>query len=1782
MDDGGSGRSWRGPGRLEEYLKKPERGWNSTGWMMESVERVEEVLEEYWMGDGGSGRSWRGESVVGQEQESRQAVVREVDSLVESAGSYVLSNNDPFNSFSGPVQVSSEDNRSKNAGSLGTGRRRHNNHNNNNNNNNNNNTSNRRLHQDCNNGDIAECVELLEVLTNKDLGFAATVDELNNMCPVLLEGLQCIDNYTRRCLTQKHREYFNKLYAGTIRVIKDLCNTRGQYQEEYIRHAPCMRQVNPKYNVCSVTYHTKTAGLNHINEAEVQLSEDEKNRNVIILCCSFQEYLQCSERVVYETCGNETALFTKEFLDRMAGPIVQDLCQRYTYSLKTCRQESSSQAATQESSQHQHQTTTPSNEPNNIRRHLDRDDELTFPITSEEIQSLGEVFGSGERSLIKSPDSLSRAAPTPLPSGGKPFIPVTSRIQSPQEIRAHTESTVSDDGKVSEVEYDNAETPSTGDDSGASNGDVGRPTPSTVRSLGVQGTVAGTNVDDEAARSMHALHHTRLLLQTSDHIRPQHTTLQHQTPNHITPQQTTLQMPNYTTPQHTTPQHTTLQMPNHTTPQHTTLLMSNHTTPQHTRQQHQTAPNAFQNSRGHQWTSHSDSAGPEHEHDGGEFLVALSLTLGTNSSVPRKHIDRGLSAPSEQSSSFSSSALASSFNHSHGHKSSLGSVRHRNVTTTRWRPKELKHLRSFRPRGGRRRGIRSNNTSTSVDLEGNNSRRRHPSGAQNTIPPTARPHQRLRHRGRRFRRPHYRTGSLGHRRNPAVMNQHTSERLYNNSDPRTNHESENILKVPRRRRPHRRRHFAQSKGSNRMPPETATINHRNFTKPSSPKTPSMSAIPHIISETTSELQTTQMPEQITERSTEITSTSSSLPELSATSREHDIAEQNQTETFTSLNSEAEELLSTKKHHNTDIQIGTEPSVSPTPEPSIIRERVHTPRQHETDGDDGTLNSTTTRPEGKVRHSHHSHGDGSRGAPRRPGGRRRPMKRKRPFGRRRGGRRGHHRYRLRGQGSGGRRILPGGDRGQLARTPVTPTPTLITIHPTPTSPTESRKSHITSVLTSVNSSATITTSLTPVPPSPVTAITITPVESSVDVITTNAKSITPVTESGGEVPVTASSDLITTTTTTTVTPVALSEGLEITKSTSATLIVSLGDVVTTRPTSVVPLSSSGSLSTATSTSSITPVGSANGLSNAASTSATPITSSGGFVSTILPPATKGKPVVRKQKKILNIETIPNLNERFEDSQHEATNVDGEVMPTTTTTTTTTSQHTPGSNENPGMELLNIEEGHDSTLFSSNTNPVIVSPSPIPKTTSTTNVSTVSLPEDPTTRNPVRTQHMLVDTGVYLDNTNETPTVAEGESETNSGDKRYEEGKGTPSNEPELSPSEMLNWLLRTRLLEEVKEAVIPAPTPVPYTVRLWKEFEESRSSVTFVPLTLDILESDFIPLLDPEATIFPDHHDETLTKTVNEEVASTGLTAAVPSLEEERHTTNLSGLDGGQDSRMESTVTDTVASFEKYDKGQTAENRTLESKHVSDNTITNSSHSHTTPGASTNTTKNSVQRKINKLGESKHVTHITNFDSIITPPTVLPTLAVDSEKKHSKEKENSTNKPNSTIHSDPTSNEEGNEKSDSDNTMLPTETTQSVLELDSGTDAPDTNISGSGTNSLWEGGLSSTAIFKCTKYAPGSQVCEGASFTSHAHALHPAAHTTSLLVALLALLHSPISQTPPSPPSPLQSSPASISTLASFSNLHVCFSQPPPLPPPSPVWPLGSKQEGCVVSDVRDV
>ena len=58
--------------------------------------------------------------------------------------------------------------------------------------------------------------------------------------------------------------------------------------------------------------------------------------NVRVLCCSFQQYLHCSQQVVGARCGADSASFTREFLERMSGALVQTHCQPHQPGTQQC------------------------------------------------------------------------------------------------------------------------------------------------------------------------------------------------------------------------------------------------------------------------------------------------------------------------------------------------------------------------------------------------------------------------------------------------------------------------------------------------------------------------------------------------------------------------------------------------------------------------------------------------------------------------------------------------------------------------------------------------------------------------------------------------------------------------------------------------------------------------------------------------------------------------------------------------------------------------------------------------------------------------------------------------------------------------------------------------------------------------------------------------------------------------------------------------------------------------------------------------------------------------------------------------------------------------------------------------------------------------------------------------------------------------------------------------------------------------------------------------------
>ncbi|CAH2037385.1 unnamed protein product, partial [Iphiclides podalirius] len=179
---------------------------------------------------------------------------------------------------------------------------------------------------------LKRCSMALPVLSSSEIPIALTREELDKSCIELRAGIKCIDNYTEVCMDKNEQLVFRRIYAGITDVVQELC-TRGKYQDEYLRHADCVKNVRSEYEVCSKRYEVTltTIGSHQSNDQyrTDQTDVDSRDHHLRTVCCSFQEYLLCSEQTVQRSCGDEAAMFTSAFLKRMAYNIINNFCLEY-------------------------------------------------------------------------------------------------------------------------------------------------------------------------------------------------------------------------------------------------------------------------------------------------------------------------------------------------------------------------------------------------------------------------------------------------------------------------------------------------------------------------------------------------------------------------------------------------------------------------------------------------------------------------------------------------------------------------------------------------------------------------------------------------------------------------------------------------------------------------------------------------------------------------------------------------------------------------------------------------------------------------------------------------------------------------------------------------------------------------------------------------------------------------------------------------------------------------------------------------------------------------------------------------------------------------------------------------------------------------------------------------------------------------------------------------------------------------------------------------------------
>ncbi|XP_017054330.1 uncharacterized protein LOC108096896 [Drosophila ficusphila] len=191
--------------------------------------------------------------------------------------------------------------------------------------------------KECDQEEFTKCAEPLDMLhltSNFSIG-PARKEDLDKLCHELRKGVRCIQSYTRRCMDLQHRNHFNKLYHGTNQFIRDLCND-GEFQEEFLKYAYCSGMAKKELEVCN----------NHYKETMVFLKSSQNqensengtlNENIKTICCSMNEFADCSETAARKICGYEASKFTRKLYDKNFHSLTQIYCGNFTRNPGICR-----------------------------------------------------------------------------------------------------------------------------------------------------------------------------------------------------------------------------------------------------------------------------------------------------------------------------------------------------------------------------------------------------------------------------------------------------------------------------------------------------------------------------------------------------------------------------------------------------------------------------------------------------------------------------------------------------------------------------------------------------------------------------------------------------------------------------------------------------------------------------------------------------------------------------------------------------------------------------------------------------------------------------------------------------------------------------------------------------------------------------------------------------------------------------------------------------------------------------------------------------------------------------------------------------------------------------------------------------------------------------------------------------------------------------------------------------------------------------------------------------
>ncbi|XP_042906194.1 uncharacterized protein [Parasteatoda tepidariorum] len=187
--------------------------------------------------------------------------------------------------------------------------------------------------QNCTAQEFADCFTVLEAISQReDLALAATQDELNLVCRKLKQGVKCIEDHSFRCFSVRQKRVFKSVVSESKHVIDDIC-VPGKLQEDYLRYAPCLKNVSTDHRKCANQY--KRLANNHGGNPEEQTTAN-INYGLKMHCCAFSEFVECQHTYIQRDCGHHAHQFYQSQLERMSGSLLNEHCAIFTHGSNAC------------------------------------------------------------------------------------------------------------------------------------------------------------------------------------------------------------------------------------------------------------------------------------------------------------------------------------------------------------------------------------------------------------------------------------------------------------------------------------------------------------------------------------------------------------------------------------------------------------------------------------------------------------------------------------------------------------------------------------------------------------------------------------------------------------------------------------------------------------------------------------------------------------------------------------------------------------------------------------------------------------------------------------------------------------------------------------------------------------------------------------------------------------------------------------------------------------------------------------------------------------------------------------------------------------------------------------------------------------------------------------------------------------------------------------------------------------------------------------------------------